>query len=163
MKRGNLITKIEWTDKTWNITTGCTKVSAGCKNCYAEKMAKRLHAMEQPRYRNGFDLTLQPDLMQQPLKWKKPRKIFVNSMSDLFHDNVPTKYLEEVFETITQAHWHEFQMLTKRPHNMANFVLNQATLPQNAWFGTSVENQATAHRIHDLMKGSSRQNADIIR
>src|SRR3982751_945593 len=98
--------KIEWTESTWNPVTGCTKVSPGCKNCYAERMAKRLYAMQQPRYRNGFKLTFQSDLIEQPLRWAEPRMIFVNSMSDLFHEDIPFEYLNQVFDVMARAHWH---------------------------------------------------------
>src|SRR6266480_4920517 len=105
---------IEWTDATWNPVTGCTKVSPGCKNCYAERMAHRLQLMGQPNYRNGFQLTLQPQMLELPLRWRKPQTIFVNSMSDLFHDDVPLAYIERVFAVMARAHWHRFQVLTKR-------------------------------------------------
>ena len=107
-------TGIEWTDATWNPVTGCTKVSPGCKNCYAERLAVRLRAMGNPRYRNGFAVTLQPDQIELPLRWRRPRRIFVNSMSDLFHEVVPEEYIQQVFEMMARAHWHIFQMLTKR-------------------------------------------------
>src|SRR5690242_14086930 len=105
---------IEWTEATWNPVTGCNKVSPGCKHCYAERMAKRLFAMGQANYRNGFRLTLQPHMLDLPLKWKKPQTIFVNSMSDLFHKNVPVDFIQQVFAVMTKAHWHRFQVLTKR-------------------------------------------------
>src|SRR5258708_2638063 len=105
---------IEWTGATWNPVTGCSKISPGCKHCYAEKMASRLEAMGQANYRNGFDLTLQPHMLELPLKWKTPKRIFVNSMSDLFHADVPLSYIKEVFELMRRAHWRQFQVLTKR-------------------------------------------------
>lgn len=104
---------IEWTEATWNPVTGCSKVSEGCKNCYALTMAKRLKAMENPRYVNGFDVTLHHDLIEMPLRWKKPKKIFVNSMSDMFHENIPLDFIKEVFKVMNEAHWHTFQILTK--------------------------------------------------
>ncbi len=108
------LSRIEWTDATWNPVTGCTKISPGCKFCYAERMAGRLHAMGQHRYRNNFRPTLQPDLLEVPLSWSSARMIFVNSMSDLFHEEVPADYIRSVFETIERADWHIFQVLTKR-------------------------------------------------
>src|SRR5262245_53575624 len=110
---------IEWTDATWNPVTGCTKVSDGCKHCYAERDAKRLKAMGNPRYVNGFSLTLHPDLLDLPLRWRKPRRIFVNSMSDLFHEAVPEDYIRSVFEVMAKAQWHIFQVLTKRAQRLA--------------------------------------------
>src|SRR4051794_19842155 len=106
---------IEWTQSTWNPVTGCTKISPGCKHCYAERMAKRLRAMGQPRYRNAFEVTLQDDLVELPLKWKLPRLIFVNSMSDLFHVDVPSEYIRRCFDVMRRASQHTFQILTKRP------------------------------------------------
>jgi protein gp37 len=143
------ISSIEWTDATWNPVTGCTKISPGCKNCYAERMAKRLRSMGQPRYRDGFKLTLQPDVVEQPLAWKKPRSIFVNSMSDLFHDEVPLSYLETVFRVMTEAHWHIFQILTKRSARLAELA-DRITWPSNVWMGVSVESEEYTYRIHDL-------------
>src|ERR1700722_6805578 len=105
---------IEWTDATWNPVTGCSKISPGCKHCYAEKMANRLKAMAQANYRNGFALTLQPQMLELPLHWKTPKRIFVNSMSDLFHEDVPTDYIKSVFGVMERAHWHQYQVLTKR-------------------------------------------------
>ena len=105
---------IEWTESTWNPVTGCTKLSPGCKHCYAERMALRLRAMGQPNYARGFDVTLQPHMLELPLRWKRPQTIFVNSMSDLFHERVPREYIGRVFEVMRFAHWHRFQVLTKR-------------------------------------------------
>ena len=105
---------IDWTESTWNPITGCTKVSPGCKHCYAERMAGRLQLMGQPNYRNGFELTLQPHMLELPLRWRTPQTIFVNSMSDLFHADVPDTYILQVFDVMRRAHWHEFQILTKR-------------------------------------------------
>src|SRR5690606_22597804 len=115
-------TKIEWTEVTWNPVTGCTKVSEGCRNCYAEKMAKRLQAMGVKRYQNGFQVTLHPDLIDLPLRWKKPRKLFVNSMSDLFHPGVPDEFILIVFETMNRATQHIFQVLTKRPERVVTLA-----------------------------------------
>ena len=105
---------IEWTESTWNPVTGCTKVSPGCKHCYAERMALRLQAMGQPNYANGFAVTLHDDVVERPLSWRKPQTIFVNSMSDLFHDRVPLDFIARVFDVMRRATWHRFQVLTKR-------------------------------------------------
>lgn len=142
---------IEWTEATWNPVTGCTKVSPGCKNCYAERMAKRLKAMGKERYRNEFKLTLQPDTLDIPLKWKKPRVIFVNSMSDLFHKDVPLKFIVQCFEVMEQASQHTFQVLTKRPERVAE-VHASLVWPSNIWMGTSVENSDYVWRIDELRK-----------
>jgi protein gp37 len=142
---------IEWTESTWNPVTGCDKISPGCKHCYAEKMAKRLKAMGQKNYQNGFKLTLQPRMLDLPLKWKKPQTIFVNSMSDLFHKDVPLAYIREVFDVMTRAYWHRFQVLTKRSDRLLelNHSLNWAP---NIWMGVSVETQKYVNRIDDLRK-----------
>lgn len=142
-------TSIEWTEATWNPVTGCTKVSQGCKHCYAESMATRLRAMGNERYTNGFTLTLHPDLVDLPLRWKRPRKIFVNSMSDLFHEDVPLKFLRRVFETMGRSNWHQFQILTKRSGRLRSLA---ADLPwhRNIWMGVSVESRETKVRIEDL-------------
>src|SRR5262249_672660 len=129
---------IEWTEATWNPVTGCTKISPGCKFCYAERMAKRLRAMGQERYRDGFKLTLQEDLAELPLKWKTPKMIFVHSMSDLFHVDVPLDYIQRCFRTMEQASWHTFQVLTKRADRLAE-VASQLVWPSNVWMGVSVE------------------------
>lgn len=144
-----LKTNIEWTEATWNPTTGCTKVSDGCKNCYAEKMSKRLQAMGQPRYINGFKVTLHYDLLDKPLKWKKPRKIFVNSMSDLFHKDVPDEFIFEVFKTMNLAKQHCFQVLTKRPERVVKLADKLKWSP-NIWIGTSVESMKVIERVNLL-------------
>lgn len=140
---------IEWTEMTWNPVTGCTKVSAGCKHCYAETMAKRLKAMGVDRYRDGFKVTLQPDLLEAPLHWRQPRIVFVNSMSDLFHEDVPLEYIQEVFQTMVRCPQHTFQILTKRSDRLRDLA---ATLPwsPNIWMGVSVEDKRVLHRITDL-------------
>lgn len=140
---------IEWTEATWNPVTGCTKISPGCKFCYAERMAKRLRAMGQERYRDGFKLTLQPDVVELPLKWKTPKMIFVNSMSDLFHKNVPLEYIQRCFDTMQRASWHTFQVLTKRADRLAE-VASQLVWPGNVWMGVSVENADYLDRIDHL-------------
>ncbi len=141
---------IEWTDATWNPVTGCTKISAGCKNCYADRMANRLRAMGVKRYEKGFELALQTDVLRVPLAWKKPRFIFVNSMSDLFHEDVPVDYLRRVFKVMNQCEQHVFQVLTKRPERAAELALNFDWTP-NIWFGTTVENQKVVPRIRHLV------------
>ena len=132
-------TQIEWTEQTWNPTTGCTKVSAGCKNCYAEVMAKRLKAMGANGYDNGFKLSLMSDRLSQPLKRKKPTTYFVNSMSDLFHEDVPFDFIDRVFETIRQTPQHKYQILTKRENQLIKYFKNRI-VPDNVWLGVSVEN-----------------------
>ncbi|OGB91310.1 MAG: hypothetical protein A3G35_08580 [candidate division NC10 bacterium RIFCSPLOWO2_12_FULL_66_18] len=140
---------IEWTDSTWNPVTGCTKVSPGCKHCYAERMAIRLSGMNQPRYRNGFELTLQHDLVRLPLRWRQPRTIFVNSMSDLFHEDIPEPFIAEVFDTMVAAHWHTFQILTKRADRLAE-TAGRLPWPINVWMGVSVESPRYLHRVERL-------------
>jgi protein gp37 len=140
---------IEWTDATWNPITGCTKISPGCKHCYAERMAMRLQAMENPNYANGFELTLQEHMLELPLSWKKPQMIFVNSMSDLFHKDVPLEFIQRVFDVMQQASWHRFQILTKRSERLLE-VNSQIAWPANVWMGVSVENQSYTFRINDL-------------
>ena len=140
---------IEWTDSTWNPVTGCDKVSPGCKHCYAERMANRLKAMGQYRYRNNFQLTLQEDLIEAPISWKKPRVIFVNSMSDLFHKNVPFKYIERIFATIIKANQHVYQILTKRSERLME-IAKDLPWTDNIWMGVSVENENYTYRIDHL-------------
>lgn len=132
--------KIEWTEQTWNPTVGCTKVSPGCKNCYAETMARRLRAMGTPGYENGFRLTLMPDRLDEPLRRRKPTVYFVNSMSDVFHPKVPFEFVDQIFETIEQSPQHTYQMLTKRADRMATYFRTRRP-PANAWLGVSVENR----------------------
>jgi protein gp37 len=143
------LSTIEWTEATWNPVTGCTKVSEGCRNCYAAKMAKRLKAMGNPRYTNEFNLTLHEDLIELPLQWKKPRRIFVNSMSDLFHKDVPTEFIQQVFSTMQEAHWHTFQILTKRSDRLLE-IADHLPWPSNVWQGVSVENETVVNRIDHL-------------
>lgn len=142
---------IEWTEATWNPVTGCNKVSDGCKHCYAERMAKRLHAMGNQRYINGFNVTLHPDLLDVPRKWIKPRKIFVNSMSDLFHADVPPDFIAKVFKTMNETPQHSYQVLTKRPERVAE-LSDQFIFTPNIWIGTSVENTKVVDRIDHLTK-----------
>jgi len=141
--------KIEWTESSWNPVTGCTKISPGCANCYAERMANRLKAMGQPNYKNGFKLALHEHLLDMPLKWKKPRFIFVNSMSDLFHPNVPFDFIKRVFDIMHKAHWHCFQILTKRSERLLEFNDFLDWQP-NIWMGVSVENSDYTFRLDHL-------------
>jgi len=146
---------IEWTESTWNPMTGCSKVSPGCKHCYAERIAKRLQAMGQPNYRNGFQVTLHEHVLKYPLSWKKRRVIFVNSMSDLFHEDVPVEFIEKVFNVMVTAHRHCFQILTKRSERLLEL---SPVLPwrNNIWMGVTVENQDYVYRIDDLRKTDAR-------
>jgi len=141
---------IEWTDATWNPVTGCTKVSPGCKHCYAERLAARLQAMGNPRYRNGFRVTLHPDQLQLPLRWAQPRRIFVNSMSDLFHEAVPEAFIQEVFAIMARAPWHIFQVLTKRAERLVALA-PRLRWPAHVWQGVSVENARYASRVASLV------------
>lgn len=134
---------------TWNPVTGCTKVSQGCKRCYAERMAKRLTAMGSDRYRNGFKVTLHPDLLEVPRKWRQPRVVFVNSMSDLFHEDIPLAYITRVFETMRACPQHTFQVLTKRSDRLAALA-GRLQWPKNVWMGVSVEDSRVVSRIGDL-------------
>lgn len=139
------VSSIEWTESTWNPLTGCNKVSSGCKHCYAERMAKRLQAMGLEKYRNGFRLTLHPEVLEDPLQWSKPQMIFVNSMSDLFHKDVPLDFIQQIFDVMRRAHWHTFQILTKRAERLLE--LNPVLpWPDNVWMGVSVENSDYAYR-----------------
>jgi protein gp37 len=141
--------EIEWTESTWNPVTGCTKISPGCANCYAERMALRLQAMGQANYANGFAPTLQPHMLEVPLKWRKPQTIFVNSMSDLFHKDVSLGYIQQVFDVMRRAHWHRFQVLTKRAHRLATVACELPWAP-NIWMGVSVEHDKQRHRVEAL-------------
>ncbi|WP_298238656.1 phage Gp37/Gp68 family protein [uncultured Algibacter sp.] len=142
-------TKIEWTEATWNPTTGCTKVSAGCKHCYAETMSFRLKAMGTAGYENGFEFSLMPERLTQPLNIKKPTRFFVNSMSDLFHEDMPYDYLDRVFDVMEQTPRHQYQILTKRETILADYCKTRK-IPDNVWLGVSVENQKTKNRIDVL-------------
>ena len=140
---------IEWTESTWNPVTGCTKVSPGCKHCYAERMALRLQAMKQPNYADGFKLAMHHQALDLPLRWKKHQTIFVNSMSDLFHEDVPLSFILEVFDVMRRASWHDFQILTKRSRRLME-LSSELEWPKNVWMGVSVENADYAYRIHHL-------------
>jgi len=141
--------KIEWTQTTWNPVTGCTKVSSGCKNCYAERLAKRLKAMGQPNYRNGFTVTTHEHMLNIPYKWKKPRLVFVNSMSDLFHEDVPFEFIQKVFGVMSHADHHIFQVLTKRSERLLE-TYSELPWPNNIWMGVTVEDESNVHRITHL-------------
>lgn len=143
------LSSIEWTHSTWNPCTGCTKASPGCKNCYAERMSKRLKLMGQPNYRHGFEVTTHPHTLEIPKKWKKPQVIFVNSMSDLFHKNIPTEFIQDVFNVMVEAGQHTYQILTKRSGRLKQL---SPSLPwaENIWMGVSVENPDYLYRIDDL-------------
>lgn len=143
------VSRIEWTESTWNPVTGCTKISAGCKHCYAERMAKRLKMMGQLNYINGFEVTLHEHTLNYPLHWKKPQIIFVNSMSDLFHENIPEDFIIKVFDVMKKAHWHQFQVLTKRSSRLKELA-PKLKWSSNIWVGVSVENEAVENRIEDL-------------
>lgn len=140
---------IEWTESTWNPVTGCTKISPGCKHCYAERMALRLRAMGQRNYVNGFDLTLQENALELPLRWKKPQVIFVNSMSDLFHKDVPLDFILRVFDVMNRASWHRYQVLTKRSERLLELSAKLPWQP-HIWMGVSVENEDYTFRIDHL-------------
>src|SRR6266404_7460499 len=144
-------TSIEWTEMTWNPVTGCSKVSPGCKNCYAERMAKRLQAIGISQYRNGFKLTLAPAVLNEPMTWIKPRLVFVNSMSDLFHEGVPFDYIKKVFDVMVATPQHTYQILTKRHIRLAEFA-PALPWPANVWMGVSVEDQCATIRIPYLVK-----------
>jgi protein gp37 len=146
---------IEWTEATWNPVTGCTKISPGCDNCYAERLAHRLQLMGQPNYRNGFKLTLQEHMLELPLKWKTPQVIFVNSMSDLFHRDVPDEYIQRVFDVMRHASRHRFQVLTKRSQRLAR-LSKSIDWPANVWMGVSVETEAYTFRIDHLRETGAR-------
>lgn len=149
-----LKSSIEWTESTWNPLTGCTKISPGCKNCYAERMSKRLQSMKVENYKNGFELTIHNHVLNHPLAWKRPQMIFVNSMSDLFHKDVPIEFILSVFDVMRKANWHIFQLLTKRPERLSE--INQLIdWPDNVWMGTSVENQDYVNRIDFLRESDA--------
>jgi protein gp37 len=140
---------IEWTEATWNPVTGCDKISPGCAHCYAERMAMRLQAMGQRNYTRGFELTLQPQMLDLPLRWKRSKRIFVNSMSDMFHADVPVQFIQEAFDVMRRAHWHQYQILTKRSERLVELDSQLNWQPQ-IWMGVSVENARFQHRIDHL-------------
>nr|WP_228035219.1 phage Gp37/Gp68 family protein [Oculatella sp. LEGE 06141] len=142
---------IEWTESTWNPTTGCDEISPGCKNCYAKRFAERWRGIEGHPYEQGFDIRIWHERLELPLTWKKTRLIFVNSMSDLFHPEVPDDFIHKVISVMERAHWHQFQLLTKRPERMLEIAKQVGKLPSNVWAGVSVESQAWTTRI-DLLR-----------
>jgi len=146
---------IEWTESTWNPMTGCTKVSLGCKNCYAERMAKRLQAMGQTKYRNGFKLTLHPHMLNVPLTWKKPQIVFVNSMSDIFHEDAPADFIKKIFGVMAKANWHIFQVLTKRSDRLLEFA-DDFKWESNIWMGVTVETVENTNRIEHLRQSPAK-------
>jgi protein gp37 len=141
--------KIEWTEATWNPTSGCTKISSGCKNCYAERMSKRLQAMGVEKYKDGFLLRMHPDVLDEPYSWRNPRTVFVNSMSDLFHENMPLEYIQKVFRVMNENPIHTFQVLTKRAEILYEYS-KYLQWSKNIWMGVTVENQENAVRIDKL-------------
>jgi len=144
---------IEWTDATWNPVTGCTKLSAGCDHCYAERFSERFRGIPGHHFESGFDLTLRHDRIEQPKQWRHPRLIFVNSMSDLFHKHVPADYVERVFRTMEEADWHVYQVLTKRSSLMRRWVnerYQRGPVPPHIWLGVSIENRSTLSRLRHL-------------
>lgn len=146
-------TSIEWTDATWNPVTGCTKISPGCDHCYAERFAERFRGTPGHPFETGFDLTLRPERLNQPLHWRSPRMIFVNSMSDLFHKEIPREFIDRVFDTMEKAHWHTFQVLTKRSSIMRSFLrtrYGRGCGPAHIWCGVSVEDGKRKARIQHL-------------
>jgi protein gp37 len=140
---------IEWTEATWNPVTGCDKVSPGCAHCYAERMAKRLKAMGQSNYAHGFELTLQPQMLELPLRWKRSKRVFVNSMSDMFHVDVPLEFIQRAFDVMGRANWHQYQVLTKRSERLLSLDSHLNWQP-HIWMGVSVENARFLHRIDHL-------------
>lgn len=146
-------TKIEWSDATWNPVTGCTKITAGCINCYAARFAERFRGVQGHPFETGFDITLRPNRLDQPMRWRRPRTIFVNSMSDLFHKEVPTAFVDQVFDTMEEADWHRFQVLTKRSSLMRDYLRRRyqdRPAPEHMWFGVSVEDATARSRIDHL-------------
>ncbi|MBM3450516.1 MAG: phage Gp37/Gp68 family protein [Armatimonadetes bacterium] len=146
-------TSIEWTDATWNPVTGCSKITRGCDFCYAERIAERFRGVQGHPFENGFDLTLRPERLRQPLAWRKPRRVFVNSMSDLFHKDVPKSFIDAVFDTMEEANWHTFQVLTKRSPLMVKYLRGRygaGLAPSHIWLGVSVEDQKNTVRLKHL-------------
>ncbi|MEQ8404804.1 MAG: phage Gp37/Gp68 family protein [Oceanicaulis sp.] len=148
-----LQSSIEWTNATWNPVTGCTKVGPGCDNCYAERFSERFRGVKGHPFEFGFDLVLRPERVEQPLSWRKPKRIFVNSMGDLFHKDIPTSFIDQVFDTMERAHWHQFQLLTKRSSLMRRYInarYADNACPDHIWLGVSVENRDKTNRIGHL-------------
>jgi protein gp37 len=148
-----ITTQIEWTDATWNPVTGCSKITRGCDFCYAERFSERFRGVQGHPFENGFDLTLKPERLRQPLSWREPRRVFVNSMSDLFHKEVPRSFIDSVFDTMEEANWHTFQVLTKRSSLMVRYLRGRygaGLAPPHIWLGVSVEDAKNAVRIEHL-------------
>jgi protein gp37 len=148
-------TAIEWTDTTWNPVSGCTKIGRGCDHCYAERIAERFRGTPGHPFANGFDLTLRPHKLTEPLSWRRPRRVFVNSMSDLFHKEIPRAFVDRVFDTMEQAHWHQFQVLTKRSSLLRSYVNSRYSgghAPEHIWLGVSIEDRATLGRLKHLQQ-----------
>jgi protein gp37 len=146
-------TQIEWTDATWNPVTGCTKITRGCDLCYAERFSERFRGVPNHPFEHGFDLVLKPERLTQPLQWRKPKRVFVNSMSDLFHKEIPWSYIDRVFETMEAANWHTFQVLTKRSSLLVKYLRHRypdTLAPQHIWLGVSIEDQKNAIRLKHL-------------
>lgn len=146
---------IEWTDATWNPVTGCTEISPGCDRCYAARFSERFRGVPGHPFEGGFDLTLRPERLEQPLRWRRPRRVFVNSMSDLFHKDVPQPFIERVFDSMERAHWHQFQLLTKRSSLMRDFLRERYAsrpAPGHLWLGVSVEDHARLSRVRHLQQ-----------
>ena len=151
-------TTIEWTDATWNPVTGCTKISAGCDNCYAARFSERFRGVPGHPFETGFDLTLRPERLSHPLTWKRPRMIFVNSMSDLFHKSIPKAHISAVFDTMESAHWHTYQILTKRSSLLQKFLNDRyrdRSPPMHIWLGVSIENESAKSRITHLQRANA--------
>jgi protein gp37 len=151
-------TEIEWTDATWNPVTGCTKITAGCDNCYAERFSERFRGVPGHPFSNGFDLTLRPERLEQPLHWKKPRRIFVNSMSDLFHKDIPRTFIDQVFDTMEAANWHTYQVLTKRSSLLNRYLrarYRENIAPSHIWLGVSIEDKKNLARLRHLREASA--------
>ena len=151
-------TSIEWTDSTWNPATGCTKISRGCENCYAERISERFRGVEGHPYEQGFDLRLWPERLDQPAKWRRPRMVFVNSMSDLFHKDIPGEFVERVFDAMERADWHVYQVLTKRSPRMRDFVNRRypsMPAPPHIWLGVSVEDRPALSRVEHLRQANA--------
>lgn len=149
---------IEWTDTTWNPVTGCTKISAGCDNCYASRFSERFRGVPGHPFESGFDLTLRPERLLQPLGWKRPRMVFVNSMSDLFHKEIPKAHISAVFDTMEKAHWHTYQILTKRSSLLQKFIndrYREKPAPRHIWLGVSIEDEKAATRIAHLQAANA--------
>jgi protein gp37 len=151
-------TEIEWTDATWNPVSGCTKISPGCDHCYAERIAERFRGVHGHPFERGFDLTLRPHKLLEPLSWRRPRRVFVNSMSDLFHKEIPRDFVDRVFATMEQAHWHVFQVLTKRSSLMRRYINERYAsrrAPTHIWLGVSIENRQALVRLKHLRQANA--------